>query len=77
MERGGKGFLPAAQWIRERSGKTSLALEGEAHVCRERICLGRSRVRGQLGNNKDGRSQEAEGNRRQLQRKGSEGVAGG
>lgn len=52
VERGGNGFLPAAQWRRERSGKAVLALKGEADVCRERICLGRSRVQGQLGNNK-------------------------
>ena len=55
-----------------------LGQEGAADVFRESICLGKERVWGSWEIAGDGRSQEAEGNRRQLpNRKEREGEAGG
>lgn len=73
MERGGKGFLPAAQWAGGRSRKAGWARRVE-QMCAGRGCTrGRSGVLGQLGNSRDGRSPEAEGKRRQLPMSGGEG----
>ena len=66
MERGGKGFLPAAQRAGGRSRKAGWAGR-VGQVCAGRGCArGGSGVPGQLGNSRDGRSPEAEGKRRQL-----------
>ena len=71
--------LPASRpWAGVGEQEGWLGQEGEADVFRERICLGKERVWGSWEIAGDGRSQEAEGNRRQLpNRKEREGEAGG